>query len=628
MTIVGIIQQVSRHNFCYDKSAITLEDVLASQILQQIVLAVEDDEQNLRYVDLTKLYAEQPVGANGVCNWVTLEGYLSRLSVTTLDRYNVAVLVPRRMFKIIDGVKTLVPTPFASHIQAELNIYSVENNFGIDVAYGSHRAPGTRNNKKIKWNLPDLVFSLIGPEESVNFANTIPYVHGVACYPEVYKGELFAYQGAQLASKIEDLNKNIVLVDYSQLGNLNVIPLYNCEPIEITGLQETETHSDKEIEFEDTVKFQGTMTDFTNDTVRITFLLPEGTEQGYPLVCIGGRVFEPSTHHVAMYHEGSRLKCIIELDRHLLEIILAANLEKFRRTIKNTSEVRVVVDATIRNLFNNPDTYTGTTEEELAMQRYADKTVAFIAVLHSKEPLVHDIIEPTMVLYPDKLKFPLNSGGLLINKYTREVIDYVKIPYDTGILVTFPVQEELRLMQRDNFYDLAAPTLAIRQHNTSYTDKYNPFSQEYVDVRRLDAHVLYDLTVARLPEQVVIPPNPEIQEPEEQEPEEENYVPIITRLTGTTIHVEGIEPLRCGNYVLINVALTGVERVWKLANSILPAEKSTIVAYDSRYSCWYIGTSGGHLYESNRAHTGSSPWHKSVKWHSIGEHSNHAVQDR
>ena len=619
MHIKGIIRHANRRSYCYDTSAITLYDVLASQDgTQQVILCVEDEEEKIRYIDLTLLYAEQPVSANNVTEWSQMATYLTNLDLTTLDRYRVVTLVPDRMLTVRDGIRTLVQTPFSTEITAQLNIYSVENNFGIDVGYGSHRSPGIRNNSRLKWNLPDLVFSRAIPGEVVKFSNTIPFVNGIACYPEVYEDVLFAYQGAQLASKVEDLNKNILLVDYSELGDLTIIKLSECEHISTVGLDETSTIQDTVVSEEDSVKFQGSIQVYDHSTIKISFYLPEGTASGYPMVCIGGRVFEPSTDHIRMYTDGTRYRVDIELDRQLLEMIVAANLQKFKKTLKNTTMVRVIVDATIRNLFHDPDTFTGSTEEELAIQKYADKTVPFVAILHSEEPLVHNLIEPKMILYPDKLTFYPSSGGLLINRYTREVVDYVKIPYDSNILVTFPVQPELRLMHRDNLYDLTTPNLGIRQHNTSYTDKYNPFSMEYTDVRRLSAYLLYDLTVARMPVEEEEPEEPDTppEEPGDPTTPEEN-LPIVTRVSSNAIHVENIDPLRCGNYTLLDLTTSGVSRVWKLANSIYPAQLETIVAYDTSKSCWYIGTEDDHLYESNTAHTGSSPWHRSIVWHSV-----------
>ena len=172
-------------------------------------------------------------------------------------------------------------------------------------------------------------------------------------------------------------------------------------------------------------------------------------------------------------------------------------------------------------------------------------------------------------------------------------------------------------MHRDNLYDLVAPNLAIRKHNTSYTDKYNPFSMEYTDVRRLPSYLLYDLTVARLPVEEEEPGGEDTPPTPEEPVEPEEQLPIVTRINASTIHVENIDPLRTGNYTLVDVTTSGTSRVWKLANSIYPAQLETIVAYDISKSCWYIGTESNHLYESNTAHSGSSPWHSSIVWHTV-----------
>lgn len=622
MVIKGIVRHADRHSSCYDTSAITLSDALAYQGVQDLILCLEDNS-DIKYIDLMRLYAEQPVAANGVTNWEKMTEYLTKLNLTTLDRYRVATMVPYKMLTIRNGVKTLIKTPFSTNITTQLNIYSVENNFGIDVGYGSHRSPEIRNNPRLKWNLPDLVFSKSIPGDLIEFKNTIPFVNGIACYPEVYKDVLFAYQGAQLAAKVSDLNKNILLVDYSNLGDLTIVKLSDCKPVDITGVKEKTSINDTVVKDDDFVKFEGTIQVYQHSTIKISFLLPEGIKSGYPMVCIGGRMFEPSTDHVKMFSEGARYRVEVELDRQLLEIILAANLQKFKQTIKNTTIVRVSVEDLIDNLFKDPDLFAESPSEEalekLAIQRYADKTVPFIAILHSKEPLVHNTIEPLNVLYPDKLLFPSKTGGLLINRYTREVVDYVRVQYDSNELITFPVQQELRLMHRDNLYDLVTPNIAIRKHNTSYTDKYNPFSMEYTDVRRLSAYLLYDLTVARLP--IVTEDDDDTGDDTPSTPDQPvepvEYLPIITRVDAGTIHVENIGILHSGNYTLLDVTTSGTSRVWKLANSIYPDQLETIVAYDTSKSRWYIGTESNHLYETNVAHGGSSPWHSSLVWYTV-----------
>ena len=623
MHIKGIIRHLNYHSYCYDTSAITLGDVLGSQDgTQQVILCLERDEGSILFVDLMKLYAEQPVSANGVVDWDTMLAYLTNLDTTVLVRYKTTTLVPYRMLTIQNNVKTYIATPFYTDITTTLNIYSVENNFGIDVGYGSHLSPGTRNNIRLKWNLPDLIFTKAIPGDVVNFNNTIPVVNGVVCYPYVYADTLFAFRGAQLTSKVADLNKNILLIDYSNLGSLTTIPLYKCEHICTTGLDETLTVSDDIVQQEDSVKFQGSIKEHTHATIKIEFYLPKDTEPGYPMVCIAGRMFEPSSYHVKLYTAGDRYRVEVVLNRKLLEIIIAANLQKFAKYVKNTTMVKIALDTTLKNLFQDPDNFTGTTEEELAASKYQDRTVSFISLLHSEEPMVHNIIEPIRILYPDKLLFPADTGGLLINKKTREIVDYVKIPYESGNLVTFPPQSELRLLNRDNLYDLTANNIALRQHNAAYSDKYNSFSIEYDDVRSLDNYVLYDLTVARPPEEVVeeepvdIPDSPSI-DPEPDTDTEVQYTPVLHRVSAQAINVSGIEEVRCGNYVLISTVSSGLTRVWRLQNSIYPSHVETDIAYDTARSCWYIGTTDNHLYESSIAYAGSSPWHQTLQWHSV-----------
>ena len=130
MHIKGIIHHSNYHSECYDTSAITLTDVLASQDgTQQVIVCLETEDGANMYIDLSLLYAEQPASANGVTDWASMETYLTNLDLTVLVRYRTVTLVPYQMQTVVDGVLTLIPTPFYTEITTQLNIYSVENNF-------------------------------------------------------------------------------------------------------------------------------------------------------------------------------------------------------------------------------------------------------------------------------------------------------------------------------------------------------------------------------------------------------------------------------------------------------------------------------------------------------------------
>ena len=626
MQILGIIRQVDRINKCFDTTAITLVEALSYDSYSgRTILCLEVDDKT-KFLDLTRMFAEQPIAVD---TWDDLITYLEPMVDAFVLRYTVWCLVPDKMMTIINDVKTLIPTPFKSTITEELNIFSVENKFGIDVGYGSHLFPEQLNNRKIKWALQDLVVTATTPKPAVDFNNTIPVVNGIVCYPKVIGNRLYAYQGSKIVSKIKDHNKNIVLVDFSPLGTLSTIKLSDCELIKIQGAATHMSDPSDQGLIDDTGRFKKEYVDTANkynapidvpdDTlITMSFYLPEGVYEGYPIVCIFGRMFDASTDNVLISGNRTRMKITIHIDRRRLETIISANLQKFGKYIKNTTMTRIDMKTQIENLFRDWDALQGDTVAEKAGDFYQDKMVGFVCMLRSKEPLVHNVIRPIQTLPPDKLQFPAGAGGLLMNMYTREIVDYIRVPFENSTLVTFPHQDHLRMIDDDNPNALIKPQVAISAHNPAYVDKHNKFDLEYSDIRRLDNYVLYDLTVARAhvePEYVnpVVPPTEEDNIPEVPA----TYLPLITRVSPQAINVTGIEDVREGNYHLTNIAAVGTNRVWELHNSIQPTRINTIVAYDINRRCWYIGTPDNHIYESNTANTGSSPWHSAVKWHAV-----------
>ena len=618
MQILGIIRQVDRVNKCFDMTTITLVEALTYTKPGGHTIVALDIDDATTFIDLSKLYAEQPVSNNNVTDWTSLVTYLESLSEELFARYEAYCLVPSRMETIINGVRTMVKTPFTSNLLNELNICSVENSFGIDVGYSSHLYPEQINSRGIKWFLQDLVFTHTQRKHLVDFNNTIPVVNGVVCYPYVINDKLYAYQGAKLATKVSELNKNIVLIDFSPIGKINKVKLSDCELESVTGLTET-TIKTPPSNFGDTgVKYKDSIKVFNSTSISISFFLPVGMMTGYPVVCMFGRMFDPSYDDITVVSSLNKVKITIRLDRKQVETFVCANMQKFNKTLKNTSIVRADLNTYISNLFRDWDIPLGETAADRAADLYTDKTVGFVCMVQSNVPLVHNIIEPIQVLYPDKLQFPVGAGGLLVNKFTREIIDYVRIPYDNSTLVTFPPQVPLRITNNDNVTALTSARIGMRNHNRVHRDNHNTFAMLCSDVRRLDAYVLYDLAVAeRLASEEQIEPMPVPELPENTPVAQPEILPVITRISAQAINVDGIEEIRKGNYHLVDITVSGTNRVWMLHNQTQPTRVDTIVAYDSNKRCWYIGTTNNHIYESNTANAGSSPWHGAVKWHKV-----------
>ena len=353
MNIAGIVQQTNKQNFCYDTSAISLDEILKqSDGMHPIVIVMKDEVDNYFFYNLSAIMQKQDIVINGVTDWESLETYLNNLDNTVLKYFKCAVIVPTRMKVIEDNKIKMIITPFRSNAQVELGIFSVENTNEVSASYGSHILPAVRNNKLIKWKLNDLVFTK-NRGSKVNFNNTIPFVDGVACYPFIYNDELYALEGSKLLVVNTSPNKNVVLVDFSKFGDLTTYRMSACEYISLDGF-DTESIPATEQGSNDGTKHQSTVDIFTNEIVSLKFSLPENAVSGIPFVCIFGRIFSPFNSDVVYYKENKNKTIIqVNIPRFTLERIFASNLQKYNKVIKGTSIIPVSIKNSIFDLFRN-----------------------------------------------------------------------------------------------------------------------------------------------------------------------------------------------------------------------------------------------------------------------------------
>lgn len=497
MTIIGIIHQKPNNSLCYEKSGIPFLELLTSiELHDRLYLVIENEDEFISYHDFSRILIDQPVFRSGVTTWEELELMFTEELLTA---YPAQVLVPAKCIysETIDLVtRTYVKlTPFSSNILNQLNIFSVENNMGMDVAYTSRNSPYTRNVQAIKWTLKDLVFTHTGTSPVIDFANTIPIVNGLACYPKVWNGELFAYEGANLLRNIGSENKNLVLLDFSKVGELETHLLANC--VNLSSFS-TGTHTTSMTEDEGDVtkvKFVGDIELYDTDEFVIKVELPENASHGIPILCIGGRLFFPYEDKLGIKTVGEKRVVTFTLKRITLEKILAANLQKFGKQINNTGNINVDVNDFLDYLFVDHlgDYYTDQITEEASVRKYfADTCIPFISIIKSDSTLAFKKSTPIGTILPDKLQFEPNAGGLLINGATREVVDYVKIPYESCTLVTFADWKPLELIERDSPHGLAGKAFAGTKHNYQRKDAWNPFSLA-TDERDLNNYYLLDI---------------------------------------------------------------------------------------------------------------------------------------
>ena len=125
--------------------------------------------------------------------------------------------------------------------------------------------------------------------------------------------------------------------------------------------------------------------------------------------------------------------------------------------------------------------YSNGTPEDVARYLYEDLSVPFVIMLYTDKNVVMTRTAPKMTIGPDKLLFPKHVGGLLINKTTREIVDYIRIPYENSTLVEFCQQRPLNILQKD-LHHLTDPSIAFEFNNYDSAPKYKPF--KYFDKSR------------------------------------------------------------------------------------------------------------------------------------------------
>ena len=539
MNIKGIILNKFMSSKCVSSSVMTFtefESIASTYSTACVVVSIDDS--SFLFVDALKLFSEQPltlaiegsVDHVQVSTWDQLEAYLNGLESDIFSKYLTVAIVPR-MWEAEPNKFEL--TPFVSNTTSQVKIISVENTIGLTAEYCDHNNFYERKNLGRSWNYPDI--SIINESlDDINFHNCIPFVNGSAFYPEVIrnieteKEELVAHEAGKWLitsdwnmanvrtvkhnkvfennSLINDFydggepptesaycyNKNIVLMDFSSLGTISVIKLSDCsngqvlhnrnelvrKPIQNVSNPTVDVHK---------AYMKGDIYYPECSYYEISFDLPSGTEMGIPIVCICGRFFylhEDSEIRVS----DNKISLTVRIERELLHNILLSNLQWFGKQNEGTSIVEERISYTLEELFK--DTAYGNTPKDIARKMHEDNSIPFVIMLHTDKKLVCTKTEPIMTIGPDKFMFPKNSGGLLVNKRTREVVDYVRQFYDSGTLVETSMLRPINYLDRD-IKQIVKPAIAFEFNKFKSKSKYKNFTC-YEDGRDLNEYILID----------------------------------------------------------------------------------------------------------------------------------------
>lgn len=419
MNIFCIIQVALGVTTCYDTSVKSLSE-LKSAITNDLKLAIviSNEDGSLTVADLLKILTYESATTN-ITTWSQLADVLT---VQILNKYLTIVAIPRYITTMVNNLPvTRVNQIYTTQTGSPI-YHSCDNMQGVTVGYSSFTNQAWYNFKVLRHKQQDLVFSQ-SSEPKLNFANTMPIVNGIVHYPQVADNKLWVINGVEAVKQTFSSNKNIILTDFSPIGNLDFIKFSACS-------QRTSSYHHDQI-----VK------------------LPAGKSLTgkYLMVVLAGRIFF-DYELVKISDRSFRLN----IDRKLIGNILLTNKLLKAEYIPSTNQATL----------DNVDSFLSTGLWQ------ANNNTSFIVLLDNPSLIINQI-KPLFRFTPDKLKFPRYSFGWLIRSMTREIVDYTKIDYIDSSVVTFAPPCQNKILWTQNSDNLDKQTHISNTRNalqSSYTD--------------------------------------------------------------------------------------------------------------------------------------------------------------
>lgn len=209
----------------FDKSYMEFSDLLLSIKPQDNYYIIAEIGGVLYTADFSNIANRRP---NNINTWDLFESYLTSGILVGSKK-----LSPRinyvwskqgeKIVSIAPPVETDTNIIYRNTNSAIIYPFDTYNDIVAD--FGTRNDPSVRNILGLKSMLTDIVFRKVKPNV-INFNNTIPIVNGICCFPVVHNDELYTPYGTSYLPDTE--NKNILLMDFSPLGNIQTIRLKDC----------------------------------------------------------------------------------------------------------------------------------------------------------------------------------------------------------------------------------------------------------------------------------------------------------------------------------------------------------------------------------------------------------------
>lgn len=295
--------------------------------------------------------------------------------------------------KIIRSYLTSVP----KQNENNLIVTHLLNHEDFELSYCNINTPEDRNIRTFRWRMPDLIISRLNQKNTTNFDNCICCINGLVSMPYVYKDELFIRDGAKhMSSTTEQYYPSMALLDFSQLGNIQIVPFSEC-----TGKVLNGNVSHSSASFTDIKVYLPEEYDLNEKTV-----FPVIAHSLYlpgDITISGNKSFVISPYKLPI--RSSLLKLYQHNDTFL----------------DNTDIIKIdmSVESYIRNSIVKTNINTG---EEL------DVYGNFLIIVDNPNVLVE---KNKLDNYSDSVFNSKTTDGILFDQSTQSFYDYVKIDYDS-----------------------------------------------------------------------------------------------------------------------------------------------------------------------------------------------------
>lgn len=439
MKILCITQRTPRDLICFDQTFMTYAEIkLSTSINDRYDIVMVDEVEELVYVaDLSKMML-QNIDILSAPDYTALEALLTEAIVVA---YQIRSYIPKQRYTVESGKRKLIAnTTEAIGLDIDLSLFHMEgmvtptvvsasHDMNLAESYGHRNNPSMRNIKFLRHRLTDLIFShtkLV--ERSVNFDNTIPVISGVAHYPVVFEDEMYVVNGTKALKEMPEGGIGNVLIDFSPIGDIDIVRFPDCEVAD-------------------------------SNVYNTTLRMPEGKSfaDKTPLFVIGGRFVMGSEMQMPDDRTFIFNRYSIPLDN-----IILSNKAIFGEKVEGTMILNDKdPDGTFENEMMESDNYLN------YVILIDNPTVEFYMLKH------HAKIQENM------LRFPPESGGVLIKNMTREVIDYSRELESDQTIVYLTHNKALNRLTNEvsnNTHNIAYQTSNMLYFNHSINDEDDGFT--------------------------------------------------------------------------------------------------------------------------------------------------------